>query len=148
MGTPCLKGHTPACFPTSPALAFSNWPDTPETCNQAWVGLGYLEISQTHRPIPGQQETYRRKELVWETVSHEEECLLTPLISLSFSTVQLDSCGSADSGHPEHQDRTLRRHEQWGLPLHFGTLNTYFTQCCTGAKTWLLPSSDRIMVEQ
>lgn len=48
----------------------------------------------------------------------------SPLSVLFCSAVQLDSCGAQDSGHPEHQDRALRCHEQRGLPLHFGTVST------------------------
>lgn len=44
---------------------------------------------------------------------------------MSCSAVQLDSCGTQDSGHPEHQDGALRRHEQRGLPLHIGTVRTW-----------------------
>ena len=47
-----------------------------------------------------------------------------PCLLLFYSAVQLDSCGAQDSGHPEHQDRALCRHEQRGLPLHFGTVST------------------------
>lgn len=37
----------PAWLPTLPALACSNWQDTSEPGHQSWVGLGYLEITQT-----------------------------------------------------------------------------------------------------
>lgn len=47
-----------------------------------------------------------------------------PFLSFFSSAVQLDSCGSQDSCHPEHQDGTLRCHEQRGLPLHFGMVIT------------------------
>ncbi len=40
-----------------------------------------------------------------------------PLIS-SHSTVQLDSCGSADSGNSGSKDWLLPGHEQRGIPLH------------------------------
>lgn len=59
---------------------------------------------------------------------------LTPLCPSFFfcSAVQLDSCGTQDSGHPEHQDGALRRHEQRGLPLHLGTVSVHFAErlCC------------------
>lgn len=85
----------------------------------------------------------------WNRRQLESNCLPTPQGKLSFkekndcpnfpviwfpvfffsfvfySAVQLDSCGSQDSGHSEHQDWSLCRHEQRGLPLHFGTVSTH-----------------------
>ncbi len=56
-------------------------------------------------------------------------------LSLNCSAVQLDSSGSEDSGHAEHQDRTLHRHEQWGLPLHISKSTKGYTNFQTCPKT-------------
>lgn len=57
---------------------------------------------------------------------------LTPRCPFFCSAVQLDSCGTQNSGHPEHQDGALRRHEQRGLPLHLGMVSVHVAQrlCC------------------